>query len=459
VSAADIDRKQRGAWFTPFHLVDEIIAAVIDEKFVRARRGRRIRVIDPACGDGRFLTAAVDAIRAHGGDPEAIGVDIDEPTLADNRPADVELVHDDALRSARLTDAAGSFDLVIGNPPFLSQMAAATTRGGASTRGGGPYADAAVEFLALAADLVDPVGGRVAFVLPQSVLAARDAGAVRRRFDEHAAMFWSAWTGDRDFEAQVLTCAVAFEFGGGTTAPTSSWAHVVTERAGVPPIPSVDWEREVLGDRARLNANFRDEYYGMVPSVGDHDEGPPLITSGLIDPGCSLWSEVPVRFAKQRFAAPRIDLATLDDKMSAWAAKRLVPKVLVANQTPIVEAVADAGGCWLPGVPVVAVYPNDAAAVWEIAAVLTSPTASVWAWHQRGGTGLSPNTIRVGPTMLAELPWPTGDLGPAVQSLRAGDVRACGRLVDAAYGIDHDSGMAAYAWWCTILDRIEARRA
>lgn len=463
MTLAHSDQKRRGAWFTPTHLVDQIVTAVVDDAFVAARRGRSIRIIDPACGDGRFLTAAAAAIRGHGGDVDATGVDIDQQTVdAHGAEPDTRIVLGDALDSQWLHDQLGTFDLVIGNPPFLSQMAAATTRGGSSTRGGGPYADAAVEFLALAADLVDPDTGRVAFVLPQSLLSARDAGDVRRRIDERATMFWSAWTGERDFDAQVVTCAVAFEFGRPAHNTTAgSWAHVVTDRSGVPPIPAALEHASAgsLGDRARLNANFRDEYYGMVPAVGDHDTGPPLITSGLIDPGRSYWGEVPVTFAKQRFAAPRIDIGALDAKMTTWAAKRLVPKVLVANQTPIIEAVCDASGEWLPGVPVVSVYPSTGADVWELAAVLTSPAASVWAWHQRGGTGLSSNTIRLGPTMLAELPWPAGDLGPAVSALRANDVPGCGELVDAAYGLTDDEHSVAMVWWRAILDRITARRA
>ena len=108
---------------------------------------------------------------------------------------------------------------MIGNPPFLSQMASATTRGGTSSRSGGPYADAAVEFLALAGEVVDPDGGRVALVLPQSILAARDARRVRTSFDARAEMFWSWWTGERAFDAQVHTCALAFEFGAPTATP------------------------------------------------------------------------------------------------------------------------------------------------------------------------------------------------------------------------------------------------
>ena len=305
-------------------------------------------------------------------------------------------------------------------------------------------------------------------MVTKSILSSRDAGTVRGRIDERAEMFWSAWTGERDFDAQVVTCALGFEFGrSGQTSERAvgAWSHVVTQRSGVPPMPEVFDDLGPafgrLGDRATFNANFRDEYYGMIPAVGDHLAGPPLVTSGLIDPGRCLWGERSVRFAKQRFAAPRVDLAALDPKMQAWAHRRLVPKVLIANQTAIIEAVCDADGAWLPGVPVVAAYPDDAATAsqvaWEIAAILSSPAVSVWAWHHRGGTGLSSNTIRLGPTLLAELPWPTGALTSAVAALQAGDVVECGRLIDIAYGVSREESAVATDWWMSAYRRIAGR--
>ena len=225
-----------------------------------------------------------------------------------------------------------------------------------------------------------------------------------------------------------------------------------------------------LGDRARLNANFRDEYYGMIPAVGDHEDGPRLVTSGLVDPGRSWWGARPITFAKQRYERPRVDLGRLDGDMVRWAERRLVPKVLVANQTRVVEAVCDPHGDWLPGVPVLGVYPSGAhwddadrrrpdelaESAWEIAAVLTSPLASAWLWHRGAGTGLSADTIRLSPVTLAALPWPSGDLGAAVAALRSGDVRTCGAAVDAAYGVSDDG--ALFDWWSALLERIEARQ-
>lgn len=473
--SAPLDRKRRGAWFTPDHLVSAVVAAVVDEAFVRSCGDRPVRVIDPACGDGRFLIAAAEMVRRHGGEAQLVGVDIDAATVASiDQATGIEAICADALAGTWATGHSGlSFDLVIGNPPYLSQMASTTTRGGASSRGGGPYADAAAEFLALGADLVKADGGRLAYVLPQSILSARDAGAIRSDIDARASMFWSTWTGERDFDAQVVTCAVAFEF---TTERdrtheeqqrAGNWSRVVTARSGVPAVAAV-FEDLVppagrLGDRARLNANFRDEYYGMVPAVGDHASGPALITSGLIDPGVCRWGERSVRFAKRRFEAPRIDVDLLDEKMTRWAQQRLVPKVLIANQTRVIEAVCDPLGDWLPGVPVVAAYPTgadraDATVVaWEIAAVLLSPSVSVWAWHQRGGTGMSSDTIRVGPTMLADLVWPTGSLDAAVAALQAGNVIEAGRLVDEAYGIDAIDRATAVDWWQPLVQRINDR--
>jgi SAM-dependent methyltransferase len=443
-------------------LVDNIVTP---EFLGRNRGGRPLRVLDPACGDGRFLEAVATRAGELGVRCALTGVDVD-PAAIDGARLVVPCAHL-VVADALVNDFGGArFDLVIGNPPFLSQMAAATTRGGATRRSGGPYADAAVEFLHLAGELVDPSGGRVLFVLPQSILSTRDAGEVRRTIDQRARLVWSWWTGERVFDAQVLTCALGFEFDPNRSsdrAANDTWAHVVTSRQGIPPLGPLAVNGRRLSDVARLNANFRDEYYGMVPAVGDHDSGPALITSGLIDPGRTLWGTRPITFAKQRFLAPRLDLDLLDDRMRAWAQRRLVPKVLLANQTSILEAVCDERGEWLPAVPVVAVYPFEAAesdpSAWEIAALLTSPVASAWCWHATAGTGLSANAIRIGPVVLGGLPLPHGSLSAAADALRSGDVRLCGDRVMDAYGVEVAGRELLISWWGAALERIERRSA
>ena len=462
------DRKRTGAWFTPPALVRHVVAMAIPT----VRPGAEITVLDPACGDGRFLVEAAARIRSFGGTPRLTGADIDVGGLDSAGPgADlIERIHADALHH----DFGGRhFDVIVGNPPFLSQMAASTVRRGGSPFGGGPYADAAADFLALSAQLARPDGGRVALVLPMSSLTARDAGPIRSAVAASASLqsFW--WSDEAVFDASVRTCAVGLERGAApgpvaracgpsfspcasvhpieTSAANHHWAWLIADSFGLPTLPSLATSG-TLGVRALVTANFRDQYYGLVGAVVDSDDpavGPPLITTGLIDVGGCRWGARSTRFAKQTFASPRVDRTDLAPFMQRWAERCLVPKVLVATQTRVLEAVADPVGEWLPAVPVIRVVPVDGVGVWEVAAVLTSPVASVWVAEQSLGSGLSAATVRVSQRTLSALPWPAGSLDDAVAALRTGDIAACGRAVDAAYGSDDDARLHDW-WWSAV---------
>ena len=446
-------RKQLGAWYTPPELIDIVVDGVLGDGAVEP--GRTVTVIDPACGDGRFLTAVGDRIAGGGGTPDLVGCDIDGRALDSIADPRIRRLHVDALTH----DWDGFVaDIVIGNPPFLSQMASGTTRGGSSRHGGGPYADAAVEFLALATRLARPDGGRVGLVLPQSVLGARDADPVRRTVGDSADLVWSWWSpSQRHFDASVNVCAIGLRRPSSAPTPPSAWTGIVTERLGIPTLDIAALASTgTLGERAGLNANFRDEYYALVPAVSDDADGPPLVTSGLIDPGVCHWGRRPVRFAKQDFAHPRVDLAALTGRFPAWARRKLVPKVLVANQTRIIEAVADPDGAWLPGVPVTTVTPIGDCDVWEIAAVLTAPIASVAAWQRGAGTGLSTTSVRIGPAPLATTPWPTGSLAPAVAALRDGRPADVAVAVCAAYGLRGSVVDDLVSWWTQRLPAVRS---
>ncbi|MEO6570217.1 MAG: N-6 DNA methylase [Ilumatobacteraceae bacterium] len=438
-------RKQRGAWYTPADLVELVVEFLLDD-LVGWEAGRSIRILDPACGDGRFLDELRVRLHLAGYTVHSTGCDIDADALAQISYANMRRVHADALHH----DWGGeTFDMVVGNPPYLSQMAISTTRGGASRHGGGPYADTAAEFLALAVRLADPGHGRVGLVLPQSILASRDAHPVREQVAREADLAWSWWRAEqRHFDASINVCALGFRRPSSGRTTQLDWTRVVTDQLGVPHLDPADLAVDgTVGDRSDLNANFRDEYYALVPAVGDDVDGPPLVTSGLIDPGVCHWGVRPVKFAKRNFDHPRVDLSRLTGRFPAWAERKLVPKVLVANQTRIVEAVADDAGAWIPGVPVTTVVPHDPASVWAVTAVLTSPIASALCWHYGGGTGLSTRSVRVGPAVLSAIPWPSGDLTEAVTALRDADPAACGRAVMHAFGREPSSADPLVAWW------------
>ncbi|MEQ1873548.1 MAG: N-6 DNA methylase [Ilumatobacteraceae bacterium] len=375
-------RKQLGAWYTPPELVDAIIRESVFDGAVS--------VLDPACGDGRFLRAS--------GLARQVGVDLDPAT---------SFIHDDAL--AR-TWGEERFDVVVGNPPFLNQLSSSTTRGGSSRFGGGPYADTAAEFLALAMRLCRP-GGRVGLVLPQSLLSTRDTAAIREAVDATAALRWMWWSNTQMFDANIRVWAGVWEVGGEqgevrraygpnfTELPArprpSTWAGLLTDAS-----PAAH-DGPVLGDIATFAVDFREQYYGLVGAVGDNVDGPPLVTSGLIEPGRCLWGERTVRFAKQRYEAPRVAIDRLSPRLQRWAASRSVPKILIANQTKVIEAVHDPRGEWLPSVPVITCIADDCE---RVLSVLGSTAANEWVHHHAAGSGLGAGTVRLNPRLLAGIP-------------------------------------------------------
>jgi hypothetical protein len=380
------ERKRLGAWYTPPALVEAIVTEV-------CRAFAPDSVLDPACGDGRFLDAFDDV-------KSRMGVDLD--------PA-ARWTHANALT---MEWSGRQFDAVVGNPPFLNQLAALTTRGGRSPFGGGPYADTAAEFLALALRLTRR-GGRIGLVLPQSLLSTRDAAAIRDEVSSCAALRWMWWSPTQMFDAGVRVWAGVWEVGGApgpvrrafgpnfqTVEPIAMPAQWTGLIAGTRAPAAGD---RALGDIATFTSDFRDQYYGLVNAVADDADGPPLITSGLIDRDECLWGRRPVKFAKRMFTAPRVQLAALDTKMRAWAELRLQPKILIANQTKGIEAVLDRDGEWLPSVPVITCLSTR---LDDVMSVLHSEAATDWVRYHAAGSGLSAGSVRLSGRLLASIPLP-----------------------------------------------------
>ncbi len=379
-------RKLLGAWYTPQRLVDAVATEVL-------RDFEPHTVLDPACGDGRFLApfAATASVT---------GVDIDPATT---------FTHGDSLA---IDWHDRRFDAVVGNPPFLNQLATSTSRHGRSKFGGGPYADSAAEFLALAVRLARP-GGRVGLVLPLSLLSTRDAAAIRDDVSRCAALRWMWWSPTHMFDANVRVWAGVWEVGGvqgdvhrafgpefeplPAMAMPDRWSGLIADTA------AARHDGPVLGDLALFTADFRDQYYGLVGAVSDSSNGPPLITSGLIEPNECWWGRRPVRFAKQKYAAPRVELASLSPALRRWASQRLVPKILIANQTRRIEAVIDRDGAWLPSVPVITCTTGR---LDDVSSVLHSDAATEWVRYHAAGSGLSATSVRLTARLLASIPVP-----------------------------------------------------
>lgn len=344
------------------------------------------------------------------------------------------------------------FDAVVGNPPYLNQLESATvsSRSLASAvrawSGGavGGYADAAAAFWMLSVMLTRD-GGRVGLVLPAAALSTRDARAVRG-FIASRCSIESVWfSRERVFDASVHVCAPVVRVGGDriarvvreeglvraalrvervcmdSLARAESWSRLLPAADG---IPAFGVSGGSLGDIARATADFRDQYYGLEGVLLEDEDArrrasgdelerrfPRLITSGLIEPGRSLWGSRATRVHKRSWRAPRVDLARLERETSLgpWARSRLTPKVLLATQTRVLECVVDERGEWLPCVPVITVTPRaelegDPGALRRIAAAISSPAATAFAVREFGGAALSADAIKLAARQVLALP-------------------------------------------------------
>lgn len=475
-----VDRARRGAWYTPAWLAEQLVETTVS----------RIGVVsDPACGGGAFLLAAADRLVALGASPSEVvadllwGADIDpiavavtEASLwwwsADASEATVagdRLVVADSLIDVSIPRSSA----VVGNPPFLGQLKTKTAsddrrrellrdRWGDAVR---PYTDMAWIFLLAGVDSLEP-GGTATLIQPQSVLAARDASAVRAAIDEMA-QIERCWLDDgAAFAAAVHVCAPSLRrrsdgpSGKRAAVPIANdWTAWVSETRAVPPA-HLSGERTV-GDIATVAAGFRDEYYGLVEATSEATTGAGpgrrLVTVGSIDPFRVL--DRPVRFAKRRWQDPRVDIDEVsNDRARRWVELQRTPKLVVATQTRVLEAAVDVDGSWVASVPAVVVVPHRSDDLWRLAAALHAPVVSAWMMRRTTGTALTADALKPTAGAISEVPLPIDEIAwdeaaEAAKDLaiRGGDWKTFARLADAAYGVTDE---AAAAWW---LERLPVR--
>ena len=514
-------RRAGGVHYTPPGLANLVAAAAIDT--ATASLGHLPRSIcDPTCGAGAFLVACADVLvargvdpaqvpgRLHGGDRDGAAVQVARRVL--QRWAEDHGVGDGALRAApRLhvgdTSAMradewpgrppGGFDVVVGNPPFLSQLSRATARGAAEReavrrRFGdvGAYADTAALFLLGSIDLV-VAGGVVAMVQPQSFLAARDTAAVREALLEHSQlrMLWAS--DELLFDAAVHVCVPVLERRPLGTDPTpvevrwrggepgvdaalprraappvggASWGALLAGHLGLPAVAPHGGRR--LGELATATAGFRDEFYALCAAARESEQlddpgVPRLVTVGMIAPGRCTWGEQTRRLGGRSMLAPLLDVGELEreaPKVARWVEARRVPKVLVATQTRIVEAVADPEGLAVPVTPTISVEarPGCDLDVWWLTAALLAPSVSATALAAHLGAGRSPGALRWSARQVleVELPlhldrWREGaalvrELTNAASHARGGVLRRLGEAMCAAHGIED---VELLEWW------------
>ncbi|MEZ5136692.1 MAG: N-6 DNA methylase [Acidimicrobiales bacterium] len=409
----------------------------------------------------------------------------------------------------RLADADPEpVDLVVGNPPFQSQLAAATARstdeaerlrlrlGDAVVR----YVDTAAVFLVDAVARLRP-DGVAALVAPLSILSAGDAAPIRQALTE-AADLAGLWVATEPvFAADVPTCApvlvrrsairrpevarwrgATFEDRPAAPAPdpaSTTWAPLLADLLAVPSVvltgsseagpSSVTWARHggVPGPVLRAAA----------PSsrpAGPHDERPRLVTSGLIDPAACRWGGRRCASIAAR-GRPRSSTSTgSPPRIRRWrrGARPCLSRSSSSPPRRVIEAAVDRTGTWWPSVPTIAVTAPPEA-LDHLLAVLLAPPVSAWAFGEAAGAALSSDALRLRASQIAAIPLPppgaawdaaatiladategaagTAVSGPTASASISRDVlEEVGALMCEAYGVGED----VLRWW---MDRLPVR--
>jgi adenine-specific DNA-methyltransferase len=188
----ELDRKNRGAFFTPPAIADYLVRWAV--------RDPAVRVLDPTCGDGSFLRAAGARLRSLGASDVELedlvfGVDLHPPALEEasqvltSETLDATLVHSDFFAltpPGQLFPSLPDFDAVVGNPPFIRyqqhtgesrrRSIQAAQRQGVHLTG---LASSWAAILVHASAFLNR-GGRLAMVVPAELLSVGYADPIRR---------------------------------------------------------------------------------------------------------------------------------------------------------------------------------------------------------------------------------------------------------------------------------------
>lgn len=256
--------KANGAYYTPDAVVRSLVSwAVRDETDT---------MLDPSCGDGRFLMGHV----------HAVGVEQDPRSAAVAKTrAPGALVHEgDFFRWAAHTEAR--FDCAVGNPPFIryqrfkgearKRALDLCTRYGAHFSG---LASSWAPFLVAAGGLVRP-GGRMAFVVPAEIGHAPYAAPVIEWLCSRFAHVQLVAVREKLFPNLSEDCWLLYAEGAG--GRTERIALTVLERfaaSNAPPAPTVhvplaDW-RTTWNGRLRpflVSGETRALYAGIAEVPG-----------------------------------------------------------------------------------------------------------------------------------------------------------------------------------------------
>jgi hypothetical protein len=139
--------------------------------------------------------------------------------------------------------------------------------------------------------------------------------------------------------------------------------------------------------------------------------------------------------------------------MERWLAARLVPKVLVATQTKVIEAFVDEQGEYAPLVPLITVVPRDGTDLWLLAAAIASPIVAARARALYAGSALGAGAIKLSAKQLLAMPLPLDRTAwnRSAELLRARDLPGFARSSCEAHALSPRETRDVLRFWTSRL--------
>jgi tRNA1(Val) A37 N6-methylase TrmN6 len=429
------NRKATGVYYTPALLIDLLLHHAFSHISLNTKP---LKILDPACGPGDFLLAAHKRLPTT---PHHLyGIDIDPSAVAQCRAALSASIHpssfilhpSDALLDPPDFLKPQSFDLILGNPPYVNAIEGNLTPTTKSKlRALHPNvkgaADLAHYFLDQAIRLVKP-GGRIALVLPRAILNSPAAAHLRANLPPHLRpnLIYAPERHDFFPGAAIFICLLILgpealcQISTDPTPPTATfqrisitssnwWLPFATPFSGraCPPCP---FPHQTLGAHFEVNASMiAADAYDLLPHLIDDPDapGPKLVTTGLIDPNICHWGQRPCRYLKKDYQHPRLDLSKpLTRSLAKRVATARRPKILVAGLAKKIEAFLDPAGQYIGAVSTFSIYHphDDEQALATLLQKLLSPATTTHFITHLGANALRGQHVTLKKTFLHTLP-------------------------------------------------------
>jgi adenine-specific DNA-methyltransferase len=231
------DRKSMGAHYTPNTLAD-FVAKKIVQAWPRKPRSQRIRVLDPAVGDGELLLSILEELSEYGcSDIEVLGFDTDRGSVEfaaarvkESFPQiSLRLMWQDFLDFALMYGSEDLFstvfepcDLIIANPPYVRTQIMGAEKAQVLARqfGLSGRVDLYYAFILGIARLLQP-GGIAGIIVSNRFMTTKSGACVRRSIIKEFDVLHVWDLGDtRLFEAAVLPAVLLVKRKNSESHPT-----------------------------------------------------------------------------------------------------------------------------------------------------------------------------------------------------------------------------------------------